>query len=310
MEQHEKVFCVVNPSGGHGRAGRKWPAIETRLKARFPSLDHEMAESASHSTEVTRKALHDGHTLIVSIGGDGTANDVVNGFFDGGSVINPDAVFGLLSLGTGSDLRKSFGVPKSIDGALKVLEQGVDKRCDVGLVTCRCDDGEGTRYFINIADLGLGGDLVVRVNQSSKALGGFVSFLRALVVSLLGWRGKIVRLEIDGVDYGERKVDAVFVANGAFCGGGMWIAPGSSMHDGKAAVIIANHIHTLEALVMIPKLYRGTVSTHRKSEVLDARTLVATSDETVLLDVDGDQFGRLPARFEILPGAIRVRVAR
>ena len=98
MEQHEKVFCVVNPSGGHGRAGRKWPAIETRLKARFPSLDHEMAESASHSTEVTRKALHDGHTLIVSIGGDGTANDVVNGFFDGGSVINPDAVFGLLSV--------------------------------------------------------------------------------------------------------------------------------------------------------------------------------------------------------------------
>ncbi len=304
----EKIAVVVNPASANGTTAKRWPEISSLMEQEGFDFTVYTTTGPGDATHLTRQALEDGYDLIVSVGGDGTANEVVNGFFTAEGPVWEGASVGFISMGTGGDLIKTLKIPKEPAEAVKHLSMSSRRPVDVGKVSYVNHDGEAdTRFFINIAGLGLDGDTVARVNRTSKALGGFVSFLWGTVVSLLLYRNQPMTISVDGKLICDAPVTVVVIGNGRYFGGGMCIAPQADMSDGLFDVIILNNLSKCKLLANLPKVYRGAHLDHPKITSLRGRKVTIHSSGTALLDLDGEQPGRAPAEIELWPGALQVR---
>ncbi|MCC6694223.1 MAG: diacylglycerol kinase family lipid kinase [Candidatus Hydrogenedentes bacterium] len=299
----------MNPKSANGRTGKAWPRLEPRIRAVLGDYTLLVTERPWHAAELTRRALHEGHGRVVSVGGDGTHHEVLNGFFDGYLPINPEASLAIFPHGTGSDLARTLGVSREED-ALAVLEQHVIRHVDIGRATFTLPGGStDVRYFINVADFGLGGVVVANVNGSSKRLGPFLTFLLALLRSLVTFENPQVRLQIDGEHLDQKTVN-VMVANGQYYGGGIHVAREAAMASGSFEVYVLGDVGFWKALWNVPRLYTGTyVDRTDLVRRFTASRVVAQSDERVLLNLDGEQPGLLPAVIEILPSALPLECA-
>ncbi|MFA6448600.1 MAG: diacylglycerol kinase family protein [bacterium] len=309
MAEYFKTKFVVNPRSANGRTLKIWPQIEQTIHEYLPNFDHEFTKEPRDATRITAEALKAGYEMIVCIGGDGTINETVNGFFENGKLIKEDAVLGILCMGTGCDFIKTSGIPRDFKEGVKLLSGRDTQRCDVGHVTLQKHDGEtAEHYFINITDFGMGGDVVYRVNNSSKFLRGFMSFLLGMAKSQIYYRNKIVQLEVDGKPIGERRIKNVIVANGQYFAGGMRIAKNARLDSGKFDVIIMGDMNIKESIKWIRKLYTGDIIEFtEKVEYFHASHVKANSEDDVMIDMDGEQPGKLPIELKIIPGAIRLK---
>jgi diacylglycerol kinase (ATP) len=304
-----KTMVIVNPNSSNASTAKQWPEIRKEIQGALGGFSFEMTKAMGDATLLTRKALHDGYEMIVSLGGDGTNNEVINGFFENDRPINPDAVFSTIPRGTGGDLRKTLEIPNDVRAACLRLPGRETRRIDCGRMTLVDHAGiDVVRYFINIASFGIGGDIDARVNRSSKALGGFLSFLLASVVSVLKYDNQVVDIAIDGKSLGSRKIFSCAVGNGRFFGGGMMGLPDAKIDDGLFDILLMGDLNRFEILTQMSAIYKGRHVLHPKIEVFRGREVVATSKETVLHDVDGEAPGRLPSTYRILPGAIRFKM--
>ncbi|MBI2421295.1 MAG: diacylglycerol kinase family lipid kinase [Candidatus Hydrogenedentes bacterium] len=304
IQAGKEVAVVVNPQAAEGRAGRHWPVLEARLKKELGAFQLLRTEGPGHGSILVRTALRAGCGRIISVGGDGTHFEVLNGFFEGGLPIQPDAEMAVIPFGTGSDLARSLGIPQGIDaaafaGSARVL------RTDVGCITCTQADGsERTWYFQNIARIGIGGEVVDRVNHTTKRFGGFVSYLVGTLSSLLIYRDQEVRFAIDDAEIGGLLKEFI-IANGSYDGGGMHVAPHARMDNGLFDIYHIGSVGLLDALLNLPKIYRGRL--HKRPDVvkyLRGRRITAESAFPIKVEADGEMLGYLPARVEVLPGAI------
>lgn len=302
MLKRDRWFAVVNPQSANGNTLKRWPAYLKRLEEEGYLIRYEYTTGPRDATHMTQRILLEGYSHIMVVGGDGTMNEVVNGFFFRGQVINPDAELALFSHGTGGDLIRTLKVPKGIDGFLTILNQRRKRRIDVGEVFFKNHHGQSeNRYFINVADVGLGGETVARVNQQSKWLGGKLSFLIGSVITILRYRNKLMRCEIDGMLISEGRQNSIMVANGRFIGGGMMIAPHAELDDGLFDIVCIGDFSTITLLRHLSKLYRGAHLVIPGVVVYRGRSVVITSNEKVLLDIDGEQPGRAPISFTLHP---------
>lgn len=305
------TFVVVNPASANGRTGRRWPELAQALRAAVGEVEAAHTERPRQAAELVRAALQAGASRVVSVGGDGTHNEVINGFFHDGRPINRDAVLSIVPTGTGGDLRRTLGLPKDAMAAIGRLG-GASMRVDAGRVTCVGADGvDAVHYFINIASFGMSGLVDKFVNESSKALGGRLSFLLGVAKASTKYKNQRVRLRLDDAAPFERTVNNIAVANGRYFGGGMKIAPDAQMGDGRFDVVVVGDLGTVEMARGLPKIYSGGHIGRPGIEVFHARVVHAeptAPDQHVLIDMDGEQPGRLPARFELLPGALCVGV--
>ena len=307
MSTGERIAVIVNPRSGHGRTGKRWPAILAALHEHLPNFEVFLTERAGHGTELTRQALRDGFTRIVSVGGDGTHFEVSNGFFDGARPVNPDAVLAILPQGTGSDLARSLCLPRKLEAALPHLVNGRVIRMDVARITChRPGGGEVMCHFLNTSHIGMGGEVVWQVNRNSKAWGGFVSYFWGMLKTLFVYTDKPMRIEIDG-KVTEQVVKEIIIANGQYDGGGMHVAPDALLNDGLFDVYIIGSAALWDLLRSIPLIYRGglmkrpDIVSHQRGWVIRV-----DSPEQVKINTDGEVPGMLPATIELLPAAIRV----
>ncbi len=305
MLKSDSWFAVVNPQSANGSTGIRWPEYLIRLREDGYHIDYVYTTEPGDATQVTQRILREGYTHIIAVGGDGTINEVVNGFFSDGQMINSKAELALFSHGTGGDLIRTLQITRGIEGFLEVLRLGRKRLIDVGEVYFYNEHQQQThRYFLNVADVGLGGETVVRVNKQSKLLGGKLSFLMGSVLSILRYRNKVMRCEIDGQLIYEGRLNSIMVANGRYIGGGMMIAPHAELDDGLFDVVTLGDFSTLMLLRHLPKIYKGThldipgVTVHR------GQSVVITTDETALLDIDGEQPGQAPLKFGLLPKAL------
>ena len=234
------TMVVVNPRSASGRTGRQWPAIRQALVEAGVDFDHRFTGGPGDATGLTRAALAGGCRRVVAAGGDGTLNEVLNGFFDhGGAPVAEGAVLGLLPSGTGGDFRRSAGIPVHPAAAAALLARGDRRRIDVG----RIDYGEGirSRLFLNIADCGLGGEVVARVNRSGKSAGCKATFLYHSLAALVRFPGRSLRVDVDG-EVREGRLANVVVANGRYFGGSMLIAPDADLADGRFDVVLVDRL--------------------------------------------------------------------
>jgi len=298
---------IVNPNAGMGACGRQWPRLDRLARDLLGPFSCALTGCVGHATRLAREAIAEGAETIVSVGGDGTFNEVVNGFMEGDGPLRPDVTLGLIPIGTGCDLSKTLRIPARADEAMEAIRAGHARPMDLGRLTYRDNEGRTcVRHFHNVASFGLGGEVDERVNRTTKAFGGFVSFIWATVVSLLLYRKKGIRLQVDDGPEEWVHVWNVAVANGRYHGGGMEVAPNADPADGLFHVTIVGDLTLPEALWSLPRLYDGKILQVKKVRWLTGKRIEASSDQEVLIDLDGEQPGRLPARIEMVPAALRI----
>ena len=309
------AFVVVNPRSGSGRTRREWPAIERVLRDTYPNMSVVMTQRRGEATALVREALLEGCSEIVAVGGDGTINEAVNGFFVESGPIAPDAVFAFVTNGTGGDFRKTFGIAPGHGAAIARLKSAKTRRIDVGRVSCLSRKGEPVvRYFINIASFGMSGLIVDSVNRAriAKLFGGQFAFAFHSLFGLLRYRDRAVRIRVDGVFDEITSISTVAVANGLYFGGGMKVAPNARPDDGVFDVIVMGGGPKSRAAADMKLIYTGDHLNNPAVRALRGARVVAvpvaeTGGHPVLVEVDGESAGRLPATFEILPRALNLR---
>src|SRR5438874_3875548 len=259
-----KPFLVVNPRSAGGATARHFDSISQACRNAVGDLAHAFTARPMHAADLTRDALRAGHDLIVAVGGDGTINEVVNGFFEPprpgapDQPVRPGAALGILPRGTGGDLRKTIGLDGDIWRSAERLK-GQRKQVDVGRVDFTGEDGsENARYFMNVAEVGVGARVVEIANASSKLLGGKLTFMLASLRALIGWRDLAVRASFDGGAFQDLSVTTLAIANGRYFGGGMMVAPDAKMDDGLFHVTIWSGLQLKHFILYSGAMYDGS----------------------------------------------------
>lgn len=301
-----KTKFIVNPMAASGRAGKKWPYIETLVRLHFSgTIDIESTQYPLHAESICRVAINEGYNRIIAVGGDGTLNEAVNGFFEKDKIINESTTFGIIQVGTGADFTRNFNIPKKIEEQIERLGNAKPQKIDVGYAEFNDLNGkESHRVFLNILDFGMGGATVEYINKRFKKLGGWLSFQIGILRTLIVYKNKIMHYTIDGDTEGSKKLVNFVVANGKYFGSGLRVAPDAEINDGIFDIIFIGDFGRLEAVRNLPKLRRGMHLQHKKVECRQGREISAYSDETVFIDMDGEMVGVLPIKIKILPGAL------
>ncbi len=304
-----KTFLVVNPKSANGETGRRWAELGAKVKQKLPDSDSAFTEGPMHAATLAREALKKGFQCVVAVGGDGTINEVVNGFFDEGKVIDPNSALGVLPRGTGGDFRKTFGWDTDFDSALHRLATEATKPLDVGkLEYTTAAGGKAVRYFANICSFGVSGQVDHEVNTTSKAMGGKLSFMWGSVKALMKYDDKKVRIRLDGGAPEEVMVTTLAVANGKYFGGGMKVAPDADVSDGRFDVTLWTGYGLKDFALKQGSIYSGEHVKWKGTRQMHCKTITAESDQEVLIDCDGEQPGKLPCTMTLLPAAIRLKI--
>lgn len=267
-----------------------------RLGLRF---DHAETGAPGDATALAREAATRGVSLVVSVGGDGTLNEVVNGITDDAAC--PRVALGAILTGRGRDACRTLALPRDPLQAAARIVLGTERRLDLGVVRRR----DGRRFFVNAA--GAGFDATVAARAATLGGGGTLPYLRAVAMSLTGYRPVAVSIGADGRVEPPRPVAGVVVANGTSFGGGMRIAPGADPADGALDVVVLGALGRWELMCWLPTLYWGGHVRNPKVRMARARTVTVDSPEAVLLQVDGEPWGGTPCEVAVCPGAFRLR---
>ena len=279
---------------GGGRARRYWQRC-----ASTGGIDAEILYTSARG-EARQLAARAGRRPVVAVGGDGTAHEVLNGLLGGDGLARPR--LGVLQCGTGSDWQRTAPGPPHPDQVAAWLSRDRWRPIDVG----RLESTAGRRYFLNAADVGIGAAVVRRAEGGPRALGGTINFLGAAVVSLMLHRNAPVRMEIDGGPVQSLRVRTIAVANGAYFGGGMWIAPSARPDDGRLDVVVIGDVSRWLGLRSLPLLYRGTHGRLAQVRFATARQVAIEADEPIGIEADGELAGETPATFAIVPNAVEI----
>ena len=304
-----KIGIVLNPASG--RRGRRlfWSALRRALEER--SADISLRETKGHGDAERhgRQLAESGCDLVVAVGGDGTLGEVAGGILRSR---RPGTIFSFIPTGTGCDFARNFDIPREPAKIAEHLVSAPVRTVDAGFLTCEADGITSTRHFMNIASFGVSGHIVRAVNEARKGrrLPGPIVFFYHSLMQILRYSPCNIRLRLDGEDVYDGPVTAVAVANGAWFGGGMKVAPDADVADGFFEVVIIRGAARLKVLTLMNSIYSGRhvksplVSLHRARLV----EVWPTGGEPAPVDSDGEAPGHIPARFEILPGAVNLLV--
>jgi len=308
-----EVVCVYNPVSGGGKTRRSLSSVGRQLEAAFGRFETRATEGPGHATVLARAALERGAAKVIAFGGDGTTNEVLAGFVDdGGENRFPRAELGIIGTGTGSDFVRHLG-GASIEDQVRAVIDGPAHLVDYGVAQMVSSDGQPlTRPFLNEASVGVSGLVSKYVQRSPRLLGPAASYIWSSVRSLSEHRDKPVTLVLeDDVPVRIPLTLAVF-ANGQYFGGGMWIAPEARCDDGWLDVLYTGGRGKPHFLSLLARVFNGTHVRSGGVRTARSRTVRMVPDDdrdVVLIALDGEQPGRLPATFHVVHHGLRVRAA-
>lgn len=300
-----RARLIVNPVAGAGRTRKKWPQIRDLLKSIGLNFEHDFTEAPSHAIELAKSAVKKGYETVVSVGGDGTINEVVNGLHDSGTL--KDVSLGIISTGTGSDYVRTIGIPRHCEDACKRLLEPDKVLVDLGVVEYK-DNGQMTeRLFVNFAGLGFDTEVVRATTLKYKSLGALPAYLLGLLTTLFCYKNREITLKVDG-EVVNKKVCATVMSNGKYGGGSMFVAPDADLTDGYFDVLTIGDLSRPDLLWSLPRIYKGTHLTHPKVTMQRGREVEIESSQRLLIQADGELLGEAPAHFRVLPAALNVLV--
>jgi diacylglycerol kinase (ATP) len=318
MTHHSSLpLVIVNPASADGATREAWPKIASDLRTHFGPFSVAFTEATGHGRKLAAEAAKQGRSLIIACGGDGTISEVVNGILESNKAVE----LGILPSGTGGDFRRTLRIPANAAAAARVLRNGRTRLIDAGRVVFVNDEGEReTRFFVNVASFGMSTVVLERQRSGdakkwlpslgSRKIGSKLSYAAATVQTTITSSPTEVYVQLD--DQAERRLRLaeLAVANARYYGGAMKIAPDAKLDDGYLDVITIGEAGAFRILTNAPRLYLGT---HLRMDEVGhalAKQIVARpakTDAQVRIELDGELPGRLPATFQIVPRALRVR---
>jgi diacylglycerol kinase (ATP) len=297
---------IVNPTASGAKVGRKWPQLRDVLSKGGLQFAAQLTQHPGHATEIAREALDEGFRYIVSVGGDGTVNEVVNGLIVDGRV-HPEVVLSIIPGGTACDFARILDISRDPSEACQTTLGHRFRVVDVGQIHCMRNGRPIERYFVNVAGLGFDGEAAVRANRMSRPISGTIPYLTSLVLTLLSYGNKDVEVSFNGQRVGGR-FNSVIICNGQYFGGGMWIGPEAAADDGIFDIVLLKDVNKLEFLINVPRVYRGTHLTHPKVESFQAREVHVRAKQRMFIQAEGELVGEAPATSRIMPSALSLRV--
>lgn len=309
MDWHDgrDTVCVLNPASGSGRTARLSREISDLVRARLsPDASILVTRSPNDAFRWTSSCERMGRVrTLVIVGGDGTVQECVNGLMALPPDVRNRISVGLISRGTGEGFAQSLGLPRSLGSQVEVISAGTFVSVDLGLISCLSGDGRPmVRYFVNEAQLGIGAEVVRRVEHRTKRFGGMLTYgFRAFDAA---WTQPDQRADIsfDGMRPSEHVLFGVTIANGAFTGGGMNIAPGASVRDGQLDCLLMLQSHPFRRVVGLSQVYSGRHIRSNRFPLRPIRTVSISSPHSFAVAADGEFLGTTPLSCTVVPSAL------
>jgi len=303
-------FIIVNPNAGNGKGKKDWERISGLFGKEEIPVQVKFTTKKGQAIDFTGDAIEKGFRQIISVGGDGTLNEVVNGIFSQDKVSPGQVTIGMIPVGTGNDWGRMFGIPLVYEGAVKVIKERKTMLHDVGIVSYYSGSEQQKRYFLNIAGLGFEALVVKKTNrQKDKGKSNQALYFYNLVSSLLSYKITDAEILIDG-KRNSAPIFSINIGNGRYCGGGMRQTPDAMPDDGLLDVTVIREMGRLEVIRSLKLLYDGTILSHPKVDGYRCKNVKVTSESLIFIEADGESLGHTPAEFSIIPSGINVVYGR
>lgn len=312
---NNKWLVLVNPKASIGKCEKDWPNIKQLLVSEGIDFDAVVTEYQGHAIQLIRDLITEkGYQKIISVGGDGTNNEVINGIFSQQRFPTTDITMGVIPVGTGNDWRRTFGFPEGYQQLVEVIKNGQIFPHDIGKVVYYNNGDARTRFFLNAAGTGLNEMVCNRTNRlKSQGKGGSVRYMLSTASCLFSFKCVHIKLEIDDQEVFNDEILSLSVGNGKYNGGGMMMMPKSIPDDGLFDITVVRKLGMLKFAANISNIYDGTfvdklkeVSLYRGKKI----RITSIPAHMLLLETEGETLTNSPFDFEILPKAINMVIPK
>ena len=298
-----KTELIINLTAGGGKPRPHLKTIFKYLKENGFNFKVSYTSHHGEAIELAQKAADKGMDLIVSIGGDGTVNEIVNGIMK--SKNNPS--LGIIPLGWANDFIKSVNIPSDITQACQILVQGKIKEIDVGIINEKI-------YFANICGVGFDAEVALLANQikskhpNLRILSAFIYVFATVKKLLSPFSYHNVKIKFDGQEI-HSKILFIAISNGKIYGGRFKITPEAILDDGLLEICLVEEMGRFKYLSIIPKVFKGTHASIKGVNFYRAKEVVIESSETILAQVSGEVIeGQKNYIITILPKSLKLIV--
>jgi diacylglycerol kinase (ATP) len=282
-------------------AMRQLPKIEeclTTLKCNFTKT---LTVERGHARKIAEDALSSGAKVVCAVGGDGTLHEVSNAVIDANPALH--ATLAVIPYGTGNDFARCVGLTGTVEQMCKVVASGVRKLVDVGVI-----EGAGlppTRFLV-AAGTGYIADTALTVNKGIRFLRGMPAYLFGAVRTLSAFKPTVMTLQFDGAPPRTLNTMLISISNVATTGGGMRIAPGALCDDGLFEICLVRSLSKWTLLRQLPNVIKGLHIGHPAVEMITAKSVILQSSVPLNLWIDGEVFGKTPAKITMEAGRLPI----
>lgn len=315
IEENNKWLVVVNPKASVGKSEKDWPIIRQILVDEGIDFDYVLTEYPRHAIEIVRNAIIEkGYHKFISVGGDGTNNEVINGIFTQDMVPTTEITMAALPIGTGNDWRRTFNIPLEYDEVVKIIKAGYTFSHDIGKLTYYNDGDPKVRFFLNAAGTGLDEMVCSSTNlMKQQGKGGTIRYLISLVKCMLKYKVSHVQITIDDRLVFDDNILSVSVGNCRYNGGGMMMMPEAIPDDGLLDVTAIRQVSIFKFAANVKNIYDGTfikkideVKTFKGRRI----RIVSIPPHSLMVETEGENLNNSPFDFEILPKAINMVIPK
>jgi len=298
-----KIFFVIN-----GKI-KKIDKLENEIKYFFfKDFDIEILRTKKKSDGIlyAQKATNNSADFLIAIGGDGTINEVVNGVMLANAQNRKNIAVGLLPTGTGNDFARSIKMKKSIKYLHFLIKNNLSSKIDIGKINfTNFDNSIETRFFINIADMGVGAETVRIVNGSSKFLGSTLTFLLTVLRVFANYKHQNLRFFFNDEEH-QNKIVTLCFAKGKYFGSGLGVAPHACTTDGFLSMTIVGELNILHFLKYMPAIRKCKLIKNEKISYQKTKFCKVESNDSKKypVEIDGEYIGTTPFKIEVVPNII------
>lgn len=298
-----RVHIIFNPASAGGRTWKRRELIFSEIKKCWDDFIIEYTEGPGDAVIKTRQAITSGRNLIVAVGGDGTINEVVNGFHNNGSVINSECRLAVINSGTGQGFAQSLGLPKNIQQQFRGIKKLQAEKTDIGrIIFC---SGKHS-YFINEFQTGIGGAVVNSVRAGHKRLTGSYTFGFVVLKVIKNFHPGYYSLQLDNGLKINDEFTGIVISNGNYTGGGMQLTPEAILNDGYLDVLLIPALTRKEMLAVFPLIYTGQHLKDKRFQYYKIKSLTFAAADIVKSEADGEIINELPLKAEVMPSSLNI----
>jgi YegS/Rv2252/BmrU family lipid kinase len=307
-EKNVTWHIILNPHAGSGKGLRDKEKIMRIVQQSQLNYGLSVSEYPGHAIQIAKELAEQGCSHFIVAGGDGTLNEVVNGFFNSSGKISDKIVIGMIPVGTGNDWIKTFGIPDDYQAAMDIILKEITVIQDVGEIKYKIDHKEAKRYFVNIVGFGFDAMVATKANKlKEKGVSGFRIYIQSLLASYFTFQAQQTEITIDG-----RKIDknlfSASIGIGKYNGGGMMQVPEANPIRGIFHITLISKIGILGILKNLSGLYNGKFIRDRRVSTFTGKEVEIKAHVPLPGEADGESLGASSFNIRILPHQLKVIV--